>query len=217
MRIPAHIGIIPDGNRRWAQSKDLPKQDGYAYGLNPGLEILRLARDTGIKEISYYGFTTDNCKRPAEQISAFQKACVDAIKIIEQEDGVALLVVGNSSSPMFPSELKPYTTRRITKSGTEPQMKVNFLVNYGWEWDLKDVSPSNNNRKNIMEGLQSRDVSRIDMILRWGGRKRLSGFLPVQSVYADIYTIDEMWPDFCAQHFYQALDWYNSQDITLGG
>jgi len=217
MRIPQHIGVIPDGNRRWALSKDMPKQDGYAYGLNPGLELLRLARQYGIKEISYYGFTTDNCKRPSEQISAFQKACVDSIKIIEQEDGVALLVVGNSESPMFPHELKPYTTRRMTKADGIPEMKVNFLVNYGWEWDLKDVSPSNNNRKSIMENLQSREVSRIDMILRWGGRKRLSGFLPVQSVYADIYTIDEMWPDFCPEHFYKALDWYNGQDITLGG
>jgi undecaprenyl diphosphate synthase len=60
-------------------------------------------------------------------------------------------------------------------------------------------------------------VSRIDLIIRWGGRRRLSGFLPVQSVYSDFYIIDDYWPDFKPEHFYQALEWYNKQDITLGG
>lgn len=75
-RIPKHIGIIPDGNRRWAKGNGLQKQDGYAYGLKPGLKLLRLAQKYGIQEITYYGFTTDNCKRPKEQVSAFSKACV---------------------------------------------------------------------------------------------------------------------------------------------
>ena len=64
MRIPKHIGIIPDGNRRWARRAGLPKQDGYAHGLEPGLELLRLARDAGVQELTFYGFTTDNCGRP---------------------------------------------------------------------------------------------------------------------------------------------------------
>ena len=74
MRIPRHIGIIPDGNRRWAKGAGLQKQDGYAHGLKPGLDLLRLARDAGVQEMTYYGFTTDNCRRPKEQVEAFSKA-----------------------------------------------------------------------------------------------------------------------------------------------
>jgi undecaprenyl diphosphate synthase len=72
-------------------------------------------------------------------------------------------------------------------------------------------------REGFAEIIRSSDVSRVDLIIRWGGRRRLSGFLPVQSVYTDFYIIDSYWPDFRAEHFYEALDWYNEQDITLGG
>lgn len=213
MRIPRHIGLIPDGNRRWAQQKGLQKQDGYEHGLDPGLQALKLAQEYGIDEITFYGFTTDNCKRPKNQIEAFQKSCVDAVNLIANED-VSLLVIGNSDSAMFPKELLKYTKRTNIKNGG---IKVNFLVNYGWDWDISNINTSSPNRKSLMDGLHSSDISRIDLILRWGGRKRLSGFLPIQSVYSDIYTIDEMWPDFNPDQFHNAMKWYGIQDVTLGG
>lgn len=212
MRTPKHIGLIPDGNRRWALDKGLKKQQGYEYGLNPGLQALKLAQEYGIDEITYYGFTTDNCKRPKIQIESFVKSCVDAVNLIANED-VSLLVIGNTSSSIFPKELLKYTERiNIGSGGT----KVNFLVNYGWDWDISNLAGVSS-RKNIMDSLHSKDISRIDLILRWGGRKRLSGFLPIQSVYSDIYTIDEMWPDFKPEQFHNAMKWYDMQDITLGG
>ena len=118
---------------------------------------------------------------------------------------------------MFPQELRPYTKR--TKFGTG-KIKVNFLVNYGWQWDLNPLfaQPKSTSRAgNVSNMIRSSDVSRIDLIIRWGGRRRLSGFLPVQSVYSDIYVVDALWPDFKPEHFYAALDWYSKQDITLGG
>ena len=199
MRIPRHVGIIPDGNRRWAKAKGMKKEEGYDYGLLPGLRLLREARKYGIEEITYYGFTVDNCKRPKEQLLAFSKACVDAVKMIENED-VSLLVIGDTNSACFPEELLPYTHRSEEKG----KMKVNFLVNYGWMWDLKN-------------GLCSKEISRIDMIIRWGGMCRLSGFLPVQSVYSDIYVINDLWPDFKEEQLKDALNWYQKQDVTLGG
>lgn len=124
-------------------------------------------------------------------------------------------MVGNSKSPMFPSELLPYTTRKTFGKGG---IKVNFLVNYGWEWDLGDlVNNKSSNRRDITKCLKSNDISRVDLIIRWGGRRRLSGFLPVQSIYSDFYVVDDYWPDFNKAHFFQALNWYNTQDITLGG
>lgn len=201
-RIPTHIGVIPDGNRRWAIEKGLDKKDGYQYGVGPGFQLYELCSELGVKELTLYGFTVDNTKRPTVQKEAFQKACVDAVMDLVNKDA-ELLVVGNTESPCFPIELLPYTNRVKFGKG---KIKVNFLVNYGWDWDIKYDG-----------GLASKDISRMDLIVRWGGRSRLSGFLPIQSVYADMYVLNELWPDFKPEHLYRALDWYQAQDITLGG
>ncbi len=217
-RLPKHVAFIPDGNRRWAQDKGMRKEEGYAYGLEPGLELYFLCRDLGIEELSVYGFTSDNTKRPPEQTAAFRKACVEAVHILSKYDA-SLLVVGNDTSPLFPSEMKPYRTRQILGKGG---IKVNFLVNYDWLWDLSRAAANADGgapgvRKAFLDGLGSSEVSRIDLVVRWGGRRRLSGLLPVQSVYADFYVVDEYWPDYRPEHFFDALRWYESQDVTLGG
>lgn len=213
-RLPTHIGIIPDGNRRWAQSNGLNKEDGYDYGIKPGFELYKECLALGIKEITFYGFTQDNTKRPSVQTRAFQKACVDSVLNLCGYDA-NLLIVGNTDSPLFPKELLPYTKRTPFGKGL---INVNFLVNYGWDWDLNysnDISRINSN--NIRNRIASSDISKMDLIIRWGGRRRLSGFLPVQSIYADFYIIDDMWPDFKLEHLYDSLRWYQNQDITLGG
>lgn len=202
---PRHVGIIPDGNRRWAMENGLNKHDGYEYGLLPGLYALKKAKEMGVEEITYYGFTVDNCKRPAEQFRAFKKACVDAVELLTRE-GADLLVIGNSESQCFPEELKPYTKRTPVNGGG---MKVNFLVNYGWKWDLSHIQ---------VDGKPySSDVSRIDLLIRWGGMRRLSGFLPIQSVYSDFFVIDHYWPEYKDEDLEVALEWYSKQDVTLGG
>jgi undecaprenyl diphosphate synthase len=118
------------------------------------------------------------------------------------ERGGALLVVGDELSPQFPPELARFRQRQ------GGGIKVNFLVNYGWEWELQG----------LREGeCRSSDVSRIDLVVRWGGGGRLSGFLPVQCVYSDIYVVDSLWPDFHPDHFDAALASFPAQDRTLGG
>ncbi|MBR1853146.1 MAG: undecaprenyl diphosphate synthase family protein [Lachnospiraceae bacterium] len=202
---PRHIGIIPDGNRRWATEHGLNKEDGYAYGLTPGLQLVRKAKELGIEELTYYGFTVDNCKRPKAQFEAFRTACVDAVQLLTKE-GADLLVLGDQSSKCFPEELAPYTTRTAINGGG---IRLNFLVNYGWQWDLSHMR---------IDGTPySADVSRIDLIVRWGGMRRLSGFLPIQSVYSDFYVIDRYWPDYRNLDLRDAINWYARQDVTLGG
>ncbi|HBC98506.1 MAG TPA: dihydroorotate dehydrogenase [Lachnoclostridium sp.] len=207
MRIPKHIGIIPDGNRRWALGKGMEKEAGYDNGISPGMVLYHLCRKLGINEMTFYGFTVDNTKRPSIQREAFSKACVKAVEELSREDA-ELLVLGKTTSAMFPEELKPYTNRHQFGNGG---MKINFLVNYSWEWDLGLQDGA------IGPKLKTADVSRIDLVIRWGGRRRLSGFLPVQSVYSDMYVIDDYWPDFTPQHVYDAIEWYSRQDVTLGG
>ena len=168
----------------------------------------------GIEELSVYGFTSDNTKRPPEQTAAFRQACVSAVDGLAKLDA-ALLVVGNDDSPLFPEELKPYRTRQIFGKGT---IKVNFLVNYDWLWDLNQASRNTGRtRKSFQDSIGSAEVSRIDLVVRWGGRRRLSGLLPVQAVYSDFYILDDLWPDFKPEQFYAALRWFEEQDVTLGG
>lgn len=216
-RLPRHIGIIPDGNRRWAVNQGLSKECGYQKGLEPGLMLYEMCLELGINELTFYGFTQDNTKRPSVQKEAFRKACVDAVDMLSNRDA-SLLVIGDHTSRMFPEELAPYTKRHLFGKDL---LKVNFLVNYGWKWDLnhalKTLGPKAMASKNLIDYIASRDISRIDLIIRWGGRRRLSGFLPVQSIYSDFYVVDDYWPDFKPEHFYQALDWYQGQDVTLGG
>ncbi|API88604.1 dihydroorotate dehydrogenase [Marinilactibacillus sp. 15R] len=215
-RMPKHIGVIPDGNRRWAVGQGLPKKDGYNHGIDPGLDLYEACLKLGVEEMTFYGFTMDNVKRPSLQTKAFQKACVDSVNELKKRDA-DLMVIGNTDSKVFPKELLPYAMKR-TRFG-EGKMKVNFLVNYGWNWDLNYAL---NSEKTIESGdlinhIASKDISRMDMVLRWGGRRRLSGFLPIQSIYSDIYVIDEFWPDYKDQHLFDALEWYQKTDVTLGG
>jgi undecaprenyl diphosphate synthase len=179
----------------------LARQEGYGYGIEAGLRLFEICKSRGIREASVFGFTQDNTKRPVPQIEAFRAACVTfALEIYRR--GAALLVVGDDRSPLFPAELRSFRSRRGTG------MRVNLLVNYGWEWDLAGLKEGQ---------IRSQEVSRLDLIVRWGGGRRLSGFLPVQSVYADFYVVDEYWPDFKPEHIDQALSWFKDQDQTLGG
>lgn len=200
-RLPKHIGFIPDGNRRWAVQRRLQKQDGYTHGIAPGLRLVGICRELGIEEISIYGFTQDNTHRPAPQKRGFTDACVRFADALIQTP-CALLVVGDDESPVFPEALRKYRQRQGTG------IKVNLLANYGWEWDLRGLRNGDP---------RSNEVSRIDLIVRWGGGRRLSGFLPIQSVYADIFVVDAYWPDFRPEQFEQALAWYAQQDRTFGG
>ena len=200
-RVPRHVGFIPDGNRRWAEQRGEAKREGYAAGILPGLELLALCREQGVEEVSIYGFTRDNVRRPADQVQSFRLACTDfAFGAIRS--GGALLAIGDAHSPVFPEALRPFAARR-----TPGDLRINLLVNYAWQWDLAEG----------IDQARTRDIPRIDLVVRWGGRSRLSGFLPMQCAYADVYVIETLWPDMKPAQFLQALRWYQSQDATLGG
>lgn len=215
-RLPRHVGIIPDGNRRWADGSNAPRREGYAAGVGPGMRLLQLCRELGIEEASVYGFTKENVRRPADQVRAFRQACVDFVSQAVRA-GVALQVIGDSDSSVFPEALARYAAHR--SSG---DIKVNLLANYDWRWDLgttlhNAAARSDVARTELLPLLGSSAASRVDLVIRWGGRRRLSGFLPIQCAYADFYVIDTLWPDMQLEEFLEALRWYERQDVTLGG
>lgn len=202
MRIPKHIGIIPDGNRRWAVQNNMTKDRGYENGLLPGLKAFEHCQQLGVKELSIYGFTMDNTKRPSKQRLAFTNACVKMVEMLKTKN-VELFVAGNTETPMFPKELLPLTTPTAF-GDDENRLRVNLLINYSPQWDISGQKTKNN-------------ISRIDLIIRWGGMYRLSGFLPMQSVYSDIYVVKDFWPQYNDSHIDDAIGWYQLQDVTLGG
>ena len=110
-KIPRHVGFIPDGNRRWAADHRLPREAGYVHGINPGLLLYEKCKELGIEEVSIYGFTQDNTKRPSIQKQAFSEACVVfAFEIARR--GAALLVVGDETSTQFPKVLTEFRHRQ---------------------------------------------------------------------------------------------------------
>ena len=214
-RLPRHIGFIPDGNRRWAKERGRPPHEGYAAGLEKGFALFEECKRLGIEEVSVYGFTHENTHRPTEQKLAFTSAVVEFAEAIV-DTGAAVQVIGNVSSPAFPDRLREFAAERQGEG-----LRVNLLANYGWEWDLRQAIVRGNlpEAKGVplMELLGSRAASRVDLVVRWGGSQRLSGFLPVQTVYADYAFPPEYWPDYEPEQFHAALDWYAEQDVTLGG
>jgi len=200
--LPRHIGLIPDGNRRWALKNGLSKDAGYFPGVEAGLKLYNEFSNIGIEEVSVFGFTKDNTKRRSQEVAMFKKAVIE-IAYALYDRGAALLVVGDSGSKHFPKELRQFLKRK--GSG----LKINLLANYSWDWDLQGLKEEGK--------LRTSEVSRIDLIVRWGGARRLSGFLPAQSVYADIYVVKEYWPEFKSEQLKEGLEWFKRQDRTFGG
>ncbi|CAN5285431.1 polyprenyl diphosphate synthase [soil metagenome] len=215
-RIPRHVGFIPDGNRRWADTRGLCRGEGYVPGIEPGLRLLDLCRDLGIQEVSIYGFTQENVRRPSEQVEKFRAACTEfGRRAIEA--GAALLAVGDRDSSLFPDDLRCFAETR-----SAGDLRVNLLVNYGWQWDLFSALEQARANGGVTysaapQALASGQIPRVDLVVRWGGHRRLSGFLPLQCAYADFYVIDALWPDSRPEQLLDALAWYQAQDVTLGG
>lgn len=215
LRLPTHVGVIPDGNRRWAQARGLPKSAGYDQGIEPAKRFYDVVWDLGIQEVSSYVFTKENMHRPREQIAAFKAAFVSFLDWVREKD-VSVLLVGDTRSPSFPAGLEHLA---VPEEDRDAKRRLNLLVNYSWKWDVAEAARGAGAGAggDPLGRIGSRHVSRIDLVVRWGGRSRLSGFLPLQSAYADLYVVDAMWPDFEVGQFHDALRWYSDQDVTLGG
>jgi len=201
MKVPKHIGVIPDGNRRWARAQGFRLKKGYDEGVQRGIKLVEDGFDLGVEEITAYGFTKENAKRTNVQTKAFIAAITELIDYYtENRNGISVSICGDPNSKIFPSKLKELVNIPHTRD-----KKINVLANYGYEWDLSTTP------------IQSHRIPRVELLVRWGGRCRLSGFLPLQAAYADIYVVNALWPDASKMDLVSAFQWYAEQDPTMGG
>lgn len=232
-----HVAIIPDGNRRWARSKGKDTIDGHNVGIDKIEEVAKWAHEHKIKHITFWGFSTDNNKRSKEEVEELMKLFEikfeDLKKRVQnmlkdEKDKLPKIRVkfyGNIKS--LPSNLikKIKEVEENTKNNEE--VYVNILLNYGGKDEfmecVKDVAEdykkgkiSEINENEIMKRLWTGDLPNPDIIIRTSGEARLSGLLPLQSGYSELFFVYKLWPEFSKEDFENILDDFNNRNRRFG-
>lgn len=224
--MPVHIGIILDGNRRWAKERGLPTFQGHKKGAENLKKILDHARERGIKIISVYAFSTENWKRSKKEVQYLMGIFFEFIsKYINEmkEKGIRFAFMGDLSAlpPRLQKKMKQATEE--TKNNTD--FVFNMGINYGGRDDVlrafKRVIEKGYRAKDLSIDLISQNLDTAglpdpDLIIRTSGEQRLSGFMMWQSVYSELYFTNIYWPDFNEKEFDKAIEEYESRQRRFG-
>ena len=229
--IPQHIAIIMDGNGRWAKARGLPRIAGHRAGVDSAREAVRSAGELGIKVITLYTFSTENWKRPKDEVTALFGLLEDYIdkesdKLMKER--IKLTAIGDIDG--IPEPLKSKLNRVIARTAGNELMTVNLALNYGSRAEIaraarliaSDVKSSKLEVGDIDEGVFSRylytkDLPDPDLLIRTSGEYRISNFLLWQISYAEVYVTDKMWPDFRKKDLVNAVDWFGERQRRFGG
>ena len=228
--LPEHIGFIMDGNGRWAKRKGLPRSFGHREGAKNFKKIVRYCKDIGIKNISFYAFSTENWKRPKEEIDVimdlFREYIVDVRKHLSEN--TRMIFLGDKS--VFDDDLREKMIKLEEDTKDYKEMNLLMAINYGGRDEIayvarqlaqkaKDglINPEDITEKTIDEHLYSKGIPDVDLIIRPSGELRLSNFLIWQSAYAEYYFTDIMWPDFTPKELDKALIDFANRGRRFGG
>ncbi len=230
MILPTHIGFIMDGNGRWAKKRGLPRQFGHREGAKTFKKIVRHCKDIGIKYITFYAFSTENWKRPKEEVDTiielFGQYIEEVRKHIDEE--VKVLFIGDKS--VFSEELQRKMISLEKDSRDFTQMTLILAINYGGRDEIvhsiksianlvknKDISVEQIDESLVSSLLYTGGIPDVDLIIRPSGEQRISNFLIWQSAYAELYFTDVLWPDFTAKVLDNALKSYALRSRRFGG
>ena len=223
MGIPTHVAIIMDGNGRWARSKGLPRVFGHKRGLDVAEKIIDYSCKVGIKFLSLYVFSTENWKRPNDEVNSlfdlaekylnrFEKFCNDIIK-----------VVGSGEREGLPKSLVDKINYIEEHTKDFSSICVNLCINYGGQREIAEAVKKVVEQgqeitvESISQNLYNSFIPNPDLIIRTGGHKRLSNFLLYQSAYAELYFSNTFWPDFSCDEYNSILNQYVASARTFGG
>ncbi|MBQ7096185.1 MAG: di-trans,poly-cis-decaprenylcistransferase [Clostridia bacterium] len=230
-RLPNHVGIIMDGNGRWAQKRGLPRYAGHVAGAKVFKTIAYYARDIGIKNLTVYAFSTENWQRPQEEVSRIMKVLEefidDALNTFEKEK-VRIRFLGDTS--VFTGVLREKMDRIVAVTDHFPGLTLNIAMNYGGQHEIVhgvqkamalaqkgELQPDELTPDAFGKMLYFDDCDAVDLIIRPSGELRLSNFLLWQSAYAEFWFSDILWPDFKPAHLDQAILEYQKRNRRFGG
>lgn len=230
-RIPKHIAIIPDGNRRWAKKRLSSIQEGHREGADTLMEIVKAAKELEIQEITFYSFSTENWNRAEDEVFALM--VLMATYLIEQREemvqsGIKLETIGNLTA------LPPFLMQAIqgTKEATKECSKITLILalNYGSrdeicrafksmleDYDLHLLKKEEVNEKTISRYLDTHKWNDPELLIRTSGELRVSNFLLWQISYAEIHAAPVLWPDFTPQHLIEAIVDFQGRQRRWGG
>ena len=230
-RLPRHVAIIMDGNGRWAKRRGLPRTAGHAAGAENFRTIATYCKEIGLEYLTVYAFSTENWKRPAEEVSAImgllKKYLLEAIERMER-DRVKMRFFGDLSP--LPQELRLLCEQTREISRHYDGVQVNICLNYGGRDEIiraarafaLDCAAGRADPNHLSEAafagyLYSSGVPDPDLIIRPSGELRVSNFLLWQSAYAEFYYTDVLWPDFSKEELLRALAAYQARSRRYGG
>ena len=231
--VPAHIAIIPDGNRRWAKERRLPVAAGHKEGAEVFRRMVRHAESLGVKYITFYAFSTENWKRDDAEVETLMKLLLNFLVNSERElgkdkDKIRIKVIGDRSG--LSEDLQREIARVEKETENNTAITANMAINYGGRDEIvrgarkiaKDVQDGRLNIDDIDEKtfvgyLDMADLPEVDLIIRPSGEKRLSNFMLWGAAYAEFWYSDICWPDFKDEDMRQAIYDFQNRDRRFGG
>ncbi|MBE6037648.1 MAG: isoprenyl transferase [Anaerofustis stercorihominis] len=231
LNIPKHIGIIMDGNGRWAQARNMNRTSGHKEGAKAVRKAITHARETGIKVLTLYAFSTENWSRPAQEVNAIMDMVgryLSAETETMVKNGIKMKLIGDKSR--FSGSLLRTINESEEKTKDCKDMILNIALNYGGRHELiramqsiaslvkdGDILPGDINEELVEKHLDTYGSGDCDLIIRTGGEKRISNFLMWQGAYSELYFSDVLWPDFDNEEFDKAINFYSSRQRRFGG
>lgn len=230
--IPKHIAIIMDGNGRWAKEKNLPRNEGHRRGTRVLEKMISYADEIGVEHLTVYAFSTENWKRPQEEVEGlmklFSRYLDKQLKKVDK-DNHRFNVIGDLDSSDIPNELREKIILLQSKTKDKPGMCFHMAFNYGGRDEIvrackkmiQDVEKGKLNSKQMSEEvfsdyLDTKNIPDPDLMIRTSGEIRTSNFLPWQLTYTEFYFTSCLWPDFTTKELDKAIDEFNSRQRRFG-
>ncbi len=225
-KLPRHIAIIMDGNGRWAKKRSMPRSAGHVAGAKTFKDIARYCNKIGLEYLTVYAFSTENWKRPKDEVESIMNLLRDYLKDAEnfKSDNIKVKFIGNLEP--LADDIKELIKKDEDGSKDATGLKLNIAINYGGRDEitnavkkiaLSGANPEDITEQTISDNLYTAGMPDPDFIIRPSGEYRLSNYLIWQSAYAEYWFSDVLWPDFTPKHLEKAIDDYNHRNRRFGG
>lgn len=225
-KIPEHIAIIMDGNGRWAKNRGLPRTAGHAAGSKKFKEIARYCNKIGVKYLTVYAFSTENWRRPKEEVDTIMNIFRDYLKDSTnfKKENIMLKFIGDRSG--MPEDIAELMAKAEFDSKDATGLRVYMAINYGGRDELvhavrdiigEGISASDITEEVISSHIYTKDYPDPELIIRPSGEYRLSNFLIWQAAYSEFWFSNVLWPDFTPDDLERAIDDFNMRNRRFGG